>query len=355
MKTYYLKIQSTFCLLLFISQVIFAQTDCVTKLKTAESNFDNGKIREVEPLLRGCIEDGFTKDEKIRAYKLIAQSCIYLEQQKEADTLILKILQLDPDQKINPSIDPREYIVKFETFRTLPVFHWGIILGGNRSIVSLVETFSSENVPTSNKYYQYPFGFQIGFLGEKLIKSNWQASMEAHYSSRTFKVHDDTLNNSASLVLQETQNWLTIPVSIRYEFFTREQKVRPYIGTGPMLNLLLSATQTNGVLSNFETGDTKLPSINVKDYRNSFYLSLGLIGGLKYKLSTKLFAILDIKYNWVFSKSIDQETFNADILGRSSNLWSLQYIDDQIKLNNLAVSLGVKYAIYRPKKVKQGF
>ena len=119
MKRLYL---SAFIILL-LSQGSYAQlTTCAQTLRLANSTYEQGRLHELPDLLAKCLENGFDKQEKVQAYKLLALTYIYLEEPEKADEMMLKILQTDNYFTINKDIDPAEFIALYNTFRTKPVY-----------------------------------------------------------------------------------------------------------------------------------------------------------------------------------------------------------------------------------------
>ena len=75
-------------ILLFVigSQYAFSQTDCSVKLDSAQNLFENGIIEEIPQVLNPCIEEGFTREQKISAYKLIILTYLFDDNQQGAES-----------------------------------------------------------------------------------------------------------------------------------------------------------------------------------------------------------------------------------------------------------------------------
>ena len=74
---------------LFVQLDTIAQNNCPRILKKAQTFFDEGKISEVATMLESCLNDknGFTKEEKIKAYKLLVLTWLYFNEQIKAAVL----------------------------------------------------------------------------------------------------------------------------------------------------------------------------------------------------------------------------------------------------------------------------
>ncbi len=142
-----------FCFLIFASGVrTYAQiSSCAQTLRLAQSTYEQGRLHELPGLLESCLKNsgtsGFTKDERVRAYKLLAMAYVYLEEPEKADDAMLNLLRTDPYFKPNPDVDPAEFIGLFSTFRTTPIYRLGLRLGGNATQPNLM---SSNNVSSEN-------------------------------------------------------------------------------------------------------------------------------------------------------------------------------------------------------------
>ena len=64
-------------LVLLISNIAFAQESCTEKLVEANDVFSAGQIELVPELLNSCLESGFTKSEKVSAYRLLTLCHLY--------------------------------------------------------------------------------------------------------------------------------------------------------------------------------------------------------------------------------------------------------------------------------------
>ena len=86
-------------ILILISQtvlVVKAQEGCGFVLKRAEKLYEEGVIEAIPQLLENCMKKGFTKEEKIRAYKLLILTNLYEDRQNKADKLMLELIKFEP-------------------------------------------------------------------------------------------------------------------------------------------------------------------------------------------------------------------------------------------------------------------
>ena len=102
----------------FFIPLSFAQDDCSVLLRRAQKYYDDGVIEEVPALLTSCLEDGFTKEEKVDAYKLLILCSIYEDNIDQADDQMLAFLKANPEYEINQSVDAAEFIHFFKSYKT---------------------------------------------------------------------------------------------------------------------------------------------------------------------------------------------------------------------------------------------
>ena len=80
--------------LLIFTQVkfLYAQEDCALSLIKAQKLFDEGVIEEVPGTLAPCLNSGFSKEEKVSAYKLLVLTFLFEDRLNDAQNAMLKLL-----------------------------------------------------------------------------------------------------------------------------------------------------------------------------------------------------------------------------------------------------------------------
>src|SRR3972149_11036799 len=103
-------------LLFFVPPGIYSQEDCSAKIQEAKKFYEMGMIEEIHQMLSPCIEYGFTRTQKIEAYKLIILSYLFDDDQFEAERSMLEFLKKFPEYEIIPN-DPVEFVYLFDSYR----------------------------------------------------------------------------------------------------------------------------------------------------------------------------------------------------------------------------------------------
>src|SRR5690606_12370844 len=118
------------------------QLNCTQVLRAARVLYDEGRLHELQARMAGCLnrdedEGGFSKSERIEAFKILTLAHIYLEEPTEADASMLSLLNTDPFVKLDTALDPIELHNLYRKFNTDPVFMIGGKIGFNTSHVNV--------------------------------------------------------------------------------------------------------------------------------------------------------------------------------------------------------------------------
>ena len=358
--------------LFLIPTVCKSQKVCSEALSEAENMYDMGRLYEISELLHDCIENGFTREEKVRAYKLLSIVNLYLDQFAEADQTYLALLKLNPEYQPNPLIDPAELIYLHDQFNTTP--KWSLILGSlgmNLTQVKVINSYSLDglgdlgfvdfgepgaNVRTNDKNYSLSAGLSLGAGIEYNFTDRLSAGSGVWVNSRRFKVRENLLKHSSqpqdqysvSYSFNEDQYAAEIPLYLKFGF--PEMKFKPYIIGGIAFSYLWNA-QANNLRLERSQDETLIPvtgpGVSVIDNRRAFNYALLFGAGIRYKID-KNYLALELRMNAAFKNMVKA---NA----RYSNpemLYPYMYVDDDMRLNVAALSLSYIRPLYNPRKRK---
>jgi len=215
--------------------ILSAQT-CTETLQTAQRNFDDGLLEEIPSLIADCMQEGFTREEKANAFKLLIQTYIYNEDILSADETMLEFLNDFPSYPISSS-DPKEFVELYNTYDTDPIFQIEVRGGFVMSMPVITENHSTRSLLTDpEEYYMGP-----GFLGEvninKDIRGNFSlsggvsflyASMGYWSEPYDFTVLEGTLYDT----------FLGLPLSVIYDhLIIPKLAIQGIVGVEPALLL----------------------------------------------------------------------------------------------------------------------
>lgn len=357
-----MKIYFTFLLLVFLTSAMsaFAQDQCAISLNEAEDKYDQGRLYEIPELIQSCINEGFTDEEKIRAYRLLTLTYLFLNYQGKAEESYLKLLKLSPEYQSNDELDPMEIINMHNKYTTKPIFYltFGKI-GVNFSHANVLLDYSiSQSHNNSDKYSSIP-GFQFGIGAEMVIYQNLHLSGELFISRKSLHLTDthwDFYSTNMDIVHTE----LEVPILLKYNFF--KGKVNPFVSGGVSPGFLVGSTIQNieGIYrQKGEDGGADVvfpvqsrPKIGTHEMKNRFNYSILFGGGINYKIglnylvfearySVGMLNVTDVNNRW-------REDFTA---GRDLKFPPGQ-VDDDFKINNLSFFIGYVRPLYKPRKIK---
>jgi hypothetical protein len=331
----------------FSFENVFSQSNCAQILKKAQTTFDQGRIDEIPTLLEPCLKEGFNKEETIAAYKLLTLTYLYQNEQAQAESYMIDFLRLNPEYKINPVIDPNEFINLYNSMRTRPVFLFGIMGGGNVSHINAVRNFSIENTGEIRGAYLTRLGYQAGIAMEILLGKTLSFCPEIYVASKKYEFSDSLLGFS-HMTYKESNVSIDLPLLLRKNFIA-SQKVVPFIEAGFTGHGLLSASSSlrrvdvvNGLSKDIEG------NVDMMNQRHRLNYSFSLGAGLKLK---------DIigSGNLTFSLRYNLGMLNqVNALNRYDNenmIFGYLYIENDYKLNYMTFSLGYLIPHYKPKKI----
>ncbi|HRG10236.1 MAG TPA: hypothetical protein PLJ08_16795, partial [Cyclobacteriaceae bacterium] len=219
-----------------VSTGAFAQaSSCAQSLRLAQSVYDQGRLHELEDLITkalGSQTAPCSQAEQVSLLKLLTLTYIYLEEPEDADATMLKLLQTDNYFKINPAIDPAEFVALYNTFRTHEIYRLGAVLGVNAARPNVTNTITAIELAEGSKY-SYAIAILFGASADVPLDRKDKLTLhgELLYNQKKFNLElitDRSLTGDGSITNQfqgaETQNWISLPLSIEYKLIDKADK-----------------------------------------------------------------------------------------------------------------------------------
>jgi len=349
MLQFYLKKLFPIVLLLIFQNVIviYAQEDCSFTLTKAQKLFDAGVIENIPQMLQPCIENGFTKEDKLQAQKLIILSYLFNNNIQEAEKAMLNFLHNNPEYEIQPA-DQAEFVQLFNTYRTLPIFTIGIKAGLNNSYIWQQSDFYTTNSKNENGTYKSTgTNFQFGISLTRFISEKFDINLETYYIQNGFVYNNPHLTETNSLNYTETQTRIEVPLTtictpVKYKKFS------PYLRAGLSFSYLLSSTVSAITTNLTDIGNPNTgPNYSIKENRNPKQI-FGIVGGgISYSLKrNNLF--IELRYNFGLQNQVN----NSNRFGLYDQLFHNLYEENDFHLSNLWFSIGWSYKFFKPEKKK---
>lgn len=332
------------------------QLNCTQKLNQAEDMFDAGNLSEIPDLLNSskgkCFgKNGFSKEEKIRAYRLLALVHLFNDNGPEAEDAVINLLIADPEHPLSPD-DPIELKYLFDKYRSEPIFRIGAKIGANQTYVKSIGEYGSySNIGEVAKEFKPGLGLQAELTFEYTLIDNLEviggigwglSSYEISYNSITSLEEEYPTSTDFKVTLTETQNQLKAPLILRYGYPIKN--ITPYVTAGLSVDYLL-ISKINGSRSGTATRQLTSLSLLEDDMRKKINWSYFAGAGVKLKTKTN-FVLIEARYNMAGANTVRTKyRYNNEKL-----LYDMAHVDDDKILNNLSLSVGYIWSIYKPKK-----
>lgn len=360
------------CFMLFFlakSISVFAQNPCAIALSEAEDKYDQGRLYDIEGILKECLK-GFTNEEKVRAYRLLTLTYLFLNYEEKADSSFLKLLNVNPIWKTDEDLDPLELINHSKKFTTKPKYILSAKIGTNISRANQLLDYSITKSLDKSDKYSSDFGFIIGGGAEMVIWKDLHLAGEIFYSGK--RIHlSDTQFGFYTTNMDIVHREIELPIMLKYNFFMG--KVNPYCfgGVSPSfkaqsstINIERTYRDENDVES---IANPKLQDIVTTRMKNRFNYSVLLGAGINYKIGLN-YVTVEARYSKGipnvtdeenrYSISSQREVPNEDepivknFPGGRDVKFPLGHIDDDFKIDNLSIMVGFVYPLYKPRKIK---
>jgi hypothetical protein len=350
-------ITGTFLLILFVIQLhpVRAQDEeCAFTLREAEQLYNQGLIENIPQMLQSCIEKGFSKEDRLSAYKLIILCSLYNDDQALAHDQMLAFLKKYPEYELTPT-DPDEFRFLFEEYNTRPIFDYGIFVGANYAHGITVEPYAPLDQHGDRlRYRPDNLGLQVGAVFNFYITKNLQVAVEPMYTQKLFRLDhaEDIVDRYIKPERFEKQSYVDIPLTFTFDFDLG--RFRPYLRAGGQFSYLFDAkaslitkfVNSSGNLITENSGpDIDMLNYNGEKYRKTYNYSTVVGGGVKLKI-TKGYFYLDTRYNIGLNL---QNTGNR--LQQYEQTFKYMYIDSDFRLNNFMATFGFVRSFYKPRQI----
>lgn len=331
-------------LFLFSTEISKGQENCAFKLEEAQNQYDLGVLDSIPSMLNPCVNKGFSGDELARAYKLLILTYLFEDNQEMAKNTMKKFLKKFPEYEIKAN-DPVEFTYMYKSFKTIPLYSIGVLIGGNYSSIRLMEPYGINNTADYNgEYSVLGMGFQGGLQIKRYINENIEINLDVLYKASKYEyVNKPTLYSTT--IFQENFTGLDIPLTATYEFAYSLAGINPYLRAGFSLGYLMTSSAKLKIDNDLFTGlaDESSPDIDYTSNRNTYNFSAVIGGGLKYKIKGGGYIIGDFRY---YLGLLNMNNNNDRYSNLENNLYYM-YVDNDFTMNSFTFSLGYVWSFYK--------
>nr|PZN56189.1 MAG: hypothetical protein DIU61_04400 [Bacteroidota bacterium] len=351
-----------FCLQLFLCVGVYGQSsdDCEIILNQAAEEVSAGHFLGVDSLLADCLKGGFTREQRQRAYLLLTQVYLLLDNPEKAEESYLELLRANPEFVTDPSRDPIDVVYLSKKFTSTPIFSLLGRIGGNVTFVNVLREMSLSGVPLDTRYVLLP-GWTAAVGANYNINDNLSIGSELQYAYTTYRKEQSGLWTTDDVIIQDRLGWFNLPVTVIYNFKTG--KVVPYAYGGAAINYLFSSKANPTLNDRFTSGSgsvtpSESPIVKYDYKRKNWNWSLVAGGGIRYKWDLH-YVFADVRYTLGMKNVMDYSGLVNDYTKEGSQLiasseptWRYASSDDFFKLNHLYFTIGYMHQLYNPRKLK---
>lgn len=323
-----------------------AQSSCVQNLREARNFYDAGKLNDLPKLLLKCIDNGFSKEEKVEALRLVTLSYLFNEEQEKAEASYLRLLKIEPEYQVNLDSDPTELIILSERYDTNPKFFYGLKGGVPYNILDISPKFSYNNAQPGS--YEPPLGYSVGLFFQYPINNEFSVNLETYYNFRSTvlnrEIKRDEVNSNAPQIISETQQWVEVPLLVNYKIPLVENFLLEATGGPSFHYLLTSSLSIQGV-------NIEINNKDMLEYRNQFNVSgiLGLRGN--FKIVGRNYLTVEALFQYRFIEE-NRDLSPEENLELSTELIQAGYTEGKLKGHALMLRLGLRFPRFNPELIK---
>ena len=339
-------------LLFFIvlsTATVKAQKSCLNTLREAKELYESGLIDEIPEMLSGCMESGFTRAQRIEAYKLIILTYLFDDDQFEAERMMDDFLKKFPEYEVMPN-DPVEFVYLLESYKTSSFYSLNLFFGPNFTNPRITELYSTLDQSQSEFRDKTGVGFHVGFGASRNLWKSVNITIDVIYSWQNFTLVEKgavqlgtgSARNFTEITVKENMKKVDVPLSFTYNF--GKGNFNYFVRLGAMASYTLEhSLSPQRAQIGAEAISESLTDIS--DQREQIsYAALGGFG-FEYKIP-RGFLVLDLRYH-VGLINVVKEDNRYDF----ARFWSrYYYLDSNYMLDHLSISFGYYFSIYSSKK-----
>ncbi|MFT4523648.1 MAG: hypothetical protein ACI8ZN_002603 [Bacteroidia bacterium] len=330
---------SIFWMLFLTAISVFAQDDCPERLIKALSSYEQGNIDQTIQLASGCATSQ-NEEYGWQAYRLLAMAYLVNHEDDKAREAAENMLELYPLFQPDLLNDPQDFTNLLKQINVIPKFSLGLTFnyGANWTSTNIQGTFTPA---AYKKEYKGKSGYQFGAVAGYNFsdRNSLQTSLflKSRKYSMSYSVFGQDLNIDESLLS------IDMPLMFRHTFFPKK-RIQLSVSAGAFGSVLINAYNDLSIRNSEGVKEIKHYSTNVR--RNSFHYGICTGSNISYKIK-KGHLSLEVLY----FKSLSNITYEKGRYDNTTLLYDFFYLDDNIYLDNLALSFGYhRYISYKIHK-----
>lgn len=369
------RLTAIFLFVLSVNAGFAQQDDCELTLSRALDEYNAGHFYTIPSILEPCLNQ-FTTEQRQRAYLLLTQTYLLMDDPIGAKQSYLSVLRANPEFLPDTSVHTIDVIYLSRKFTATSIFSWFAKAGTNVSQVRVIHDLNTIGETGAQEEYNLRFGYQAAVGGDLAITEKINARAELGFLQTTYKHVSKNFFVFDRKQFIDRQSWVTLPLSVVYS--DHLGKYRPYGYAGYSFQYLFAdrgditvtnnrpAGSSNEELTGIEERENtpeESPQISMLYKRNRLNQSVFVGGGMKIKIGLD-FLFFDLRYSMGLKNVVSEKNLYADYSATES-LYTVNHItsmdpatrymhvDDFFRLDNLSFSIGFLRPLYKPRELKK--
>jgi hypothetical protein len=363
----------TICFLLLGIVKLNAQNDdCELTISRALGEFNAGHFYVIPSVLNPCL-DQFTKEQSQRAYLLLTQAYLLLDDPIGAKQSYLKVLNANPEFTTDTALHSIDVIYLSKKFTAASIFSWFAKVGPNISMPRVIHDVNAFGDQAVKEKYNLKIGYQVSLGGDIALSEKFSLRGELSYNVTSYIQQTSNYFQLDKKEFTDRQSRISLPLSILYSDVIG--KYRPYVYAGYSFNYLIAdkanitikndkpsfTSGDGGTSSSRETASQESPTLDLIYKRKLLNQSVLIGGGLKIKTGLD-YLFIDVGYNVGLKNIVNSKgaygdyTFDptSDNYIKSLNAsFKYAHVDNYFRMDNLFISIGFLRPLYKPRELKK--
>jgi hypothetical protein len=358
------------CILFLIPGYGWSQKmDCEQTIAYGTEEFNAGHFSSVPAILNECLTS-FTREQKQRAFLLLTQTYLLLDDPIGAQGSFLEILWANPEFEADEQLHAIDIVYLSKRFTATPKFSWFVHAGSNVSPHRLI--LDNDIMQDEGEKYDLRPGYNFGVGGEYSYDDNIKVRVEFNYLHSSYRSQIKNYFDWDLKTFIDRQTSINVPLLLCYS--DNEGTYRPYVYAGYSFSRLLSDRASitlreekrmpsgiEGKEDDIDIFEAPSPDFNFFERRNKMNQSLIFGGGVKYKIGLD-FVFAEARYSAGLKNIVNvNNAYGNYAFDQKSGEWILSFspaseyahVDDYLRLDNLSFTVGFLRPLYKPRELKR--